>query len=851
MGDYMGENGNHALMETIVIAVRDDQPGQDAVRWALEEFSVEENGLSRLFLLLHVVAEVLDASGDVIPVEDAEQHVVAAHVCDNVLPFLEGMQDLCDDYDATSSIEVVKSENRAEAILDAAERLVAKTLVLGATDRSFMRRGTVGLCTAPGAQPPGCAVVVISGGRKAREIMGGGRLPPQATPSGRLGSSVLGLVENMDFKSNSASGESRREKWQKRAAASGALRPAVTSDNNDYAPPLSSFPGGSPKRTVPHAPDLHALSAQDDAESAFDFNNAQRPMVDPGSARALRPAETPRVSPAPALAPVAAAAANVAAKPPTAGAASSSAGEGTEVSALQMARMAYRAVKNPAVEEAEAAAAAAAAAEPGSGSNKEEFSSGPVELALPPPSVTRSAKMSGKLSAKLASGKLGAAKGSRGAGGVPLDAKTREAKEVAASNSIRASMGKGPAPPLIIIKNNDFKVFSVVELQRAMDHFWPNHIAGEGSYGIVYRGMLDGQDVAIKQLKNPDPRQAMEEIDREIEVQKRCMHQNLVRLLGYSIEDRSLVYEYLSNGSLEDRLLCMGGSPPLLWPDRCRIAMEVAAGLQHLHTRTPPIVHRDVKPANVLLDEHFVAKVGDVGLARLMEDMANGNTHIVRKSVIVGTEHYVDPEYLCARRGYLGPKSDVYSFGIVLLQILVGGIPNLRKIDMAVEREELASLLDPKAGDWPIPLAMDLANLGLWCSEMDRKDRPDLGEEVIPALLEICEAAAMEVMASEARNEKAKGEELRKKEEAARILEEEKAAVEKAKQEAKEKEEKAAIAAAAAAAAGEAAAAATAAAAAAQALTTPPATQAMSKAAPLAPADTLNGPGPEKKAGCC
>ena len=162
-----------------------------------------------------------------------------------------------------------------------------------------------------------------------------------------------------------------------------------------------------------------------------------------------------------------------------------------------------------------------------------------------------------------------------------------------------------------------------------------------------------------------------------------------------------------------------------------------------------------MKPANVLLDDNLVAKLGDVGLARVMEDLAQGQSHIVRKSVIVGTEHYVDPEYLCARRGYLGPKSDVYSLGIVLLQMLVGGIPNLRNIDQAVEQEELGQLLDPRGGEWPLLLAMDMANLGLWCSEMDRKDRPDLEEEVIPALLEICEAAALEVVEQQAREQQA------------------------------------------------------------------------------------------------
>lgn len=450
------------------------------------------------------------------------------------------------------------------------------------------------------------------------------------------------------------------------------------------------------------------------------------------------------------------------------------------VSALQLARMAYRAMLP--IKNAKLVHPSSTSTE----SNTEDSpdtSTVPVELSLPPPSVTRS-KHSGKLTAsqKLMSGKLKPT----GAAGGKMDSQTREDKERAASDSIRASMGKG-GPLVIKFPKSHFKSYSMAKLQAAMDHFWPNHILGEGSYGIVYRGMLENMDVAIKQLKNPDTKLAMEEIEREIEVQKRCDHPNLVKLLGYSDEDRSLVYEYLSNGSLEDRLLCMGGSPPLLWPDRCRIAMEVAAALQHLHTRTPAIVHRDVKPANVLLDDNFVAKLGDVGLARLMDDMQNGNTHIVRKSVIVGTEHYVDPEYLCARRGYLGPKSDVYSFGIVLLQLLVGGIPNLRKIDMAVEQDKLQGLLDPKAGLWPIALATDLANLGLWCSEMDRKDRPDLEEEVIPALLEICEAAAVEIMAVEANNQKAKDEQMRK-EEAARILEEEKAlSVMKAAQEAARK----------------------------------------------------------------
>ena len=537
-------------------------------------------------------------------------------------------------------------------------------------------------CTQKGNQLPGCTVVVVANGKKVREVEGAGTaLPALANSSGRLGSSVMGLVEV--------------------AAASGSFRGGVR--------------GGEPREK---------WQQKRDATDSFDFQRGVGVGAGGGAGEGNAKARGARLL-----------------TPPE----SNSPPREDGNSALQLARMAYRAV-NP---------------------HPPKMVHGEEMLALPLPSVTRSSRMSGKFTATGMGIKPPVPRSGR------LDPKEREQKEVEASRSIRRSMGKNPSP-IIKIQKSNFTIYSLGELQAAMDVFWPNHILGEGSYGIVYRGMLNGFEVAIKQLKNPDARSAMEEIDREIEVQKRCDHQNLVKLLGYSVEDRSLVYEYLSQGSLEDRLLCMGGSPPLLWPDRCRIAMEVAAALQHLHTRTPPIVHRDVKPANVLLDEHFVAKLGDVGLARLMEDMANGNTHIVRKSVIVGTEHYVDPEYLCARRGYLGPKSDVYSFGIVLLQVLVGGIPNLRKIDMAVEREELEGFLDPKAGRWPMALAMDMANLGLWCSEMDRKDRPDLEEEVIPALLEICEAAALEVVASEQRSESLKEEEEKQKE-AARILEEEKA----------------------------------------------------------------------------
>ncbi|GJP39912.1 hypothetical protein CLOM_g24236 [Closterium sp. NIES-68] len=429
-------------------------------------------------------------------------------------------------------------------------------------------------------------------------------------------------------------------------------------------------------------------------------------------------------------------------------------GKGEEgLSALELARRAYAAKAKAAggAGGSGGVAAGGAAAAGGGGSGGAAAAGGAPGGGVPPKDRPRKKKPSAGAKARL---------------------EKKMAERESSSGHKSASDKSNPLTrPLQVVEPADgtqrqaFKEFTLEELQTAIEHFWPNHVCGEGSYGVVYKGMIDGQTVAVKQLKNPDVKAALDEIDREMEVQKRIDHPNAVRLVGYCREDRSLVYEFMSNGSLEDRLLCIGGVPPLQWPERCRIAMEIAAGLQHLHTRKPPIVHRDVKPANVLLDDNFTAKLGDVGLARLMGDLAPGHSHVVRKSVIVGTEHYVDPEYLCARRGYLGPKSDVYSFGVVLLQMLVGEVPNLKRIDAMVEKEELAVVLDPRAGEWPPNLALDLANLGLWCAEMDRRDRPDLTEEVIPALMDICEAAAEAVVEWEAKQEAQKEKERVEKEE--------------------------------------------------------------------------------------
>lgn len=227
----------------------------------------------------------------------------------------------------------------------------------------------------------------------------------------------------------------------------------------------------------------------------------------------------------------------------------------------------------------------------------------------------------------------------------------------------------------------------------------------------------------------------------QIEVLSCIRHPNMVLLLGACPEYGCLVYEYMANGSLEDRLLRRGNSPSLTWQHRFRIGAEMATGLLFLHqTKPEPIVHRDLKPGNVLLDHNFVSKISDVGLARLVPAVAENVTQYHMTST-AGTFCYIDPEY--QQTGMLGVKSDVYSLGIVLLQLITAkppmGITHL--IADSIEKGNFAEVLDPSVPDWPVREAMCLARIGIQCAEMRRKDRPDLGKVVLPELLRLREFA--------------------------------------------------------------------------------------------------------------
>lgn len=209
----------------------------------------------------------------------------------------------------------------------------------------------------------------------------------------------------------------------------------------------------------------------------------------------------------------------------------------------------------------------------------------------------------------------------------------------------------------------------------------------------------------------------------------------MVLLVGACPENGILIYEYMANGSLENSLFGKEGpSTTMGWQLRFGIATEIATGLLFLHqTKPEPLVHRDLKPGNILLDHNFVSKISDVGLARLLPAVAENETQCHMTSA-AGTFCYIDPEY--QQTGMLGVKSDVYSLGIILLQLLTGrpAMGLAHKVEESIEKETFSEMLDPSVPDWPLTQALSLAKLALQCAELRRKDRPDLATQVLPHL---------------------------------------------------------------------------------------------------------------------
>ncbi|KAL1537357.1 putative serine/threonine-protein kinase pbl23 [Salvia divinorum] len=240
------------------------------------------------------------------------------------------------------------------------------------------------------------------------------------------------------------------------------------------------------------------------------------------------------------------------------------------------------------------------------------------------------------------------------------------------------------------------EVFTFRELATATENFNSELLVGEGGFGRVYKGHLNktNQVVAVKQLDRNGV-QGNREFLAEVLTLSLVHHPNLVNLIGYCADGRQriLVYDFMHNGSLEDHLLDLAPNrKPLDWYTRMQIAKGAAQGLEYLHdTANPPIIFRDFKASNILLDENFIPKLSDFGLAKL--GPTGEQDHVSTR--VMGTYGYCAPEY--AKTGQLTTKSDVYSFGVVFLEIISGR----RAIDGTKPPEE------ENLVDWAKPLFKD------------------------------------------------------------------------------------------------------------------------------------------------
>lgn len=300
-----------------------------------------------------------------------------------------------------------------------------------------------------------------------------------------------------------------------------------------------------------------------------------------------------------------------------------------------------------------------------------------------------------------------------------------------------ASYRKGDIDVLL----SGMEVFTYKQLDKATKGFCSSVKLGNGACGAVYGAKLeDGRWVAVKRLHHFDTQLGYQQTLNEISVLSAVKHRNLVRLLGCCIEssDPLLVFEYVSNGTLSEHLQRERGDG-LDWFTRLTIAAETADALAYLHTMDPPILHRDVKSRNILLDHDFNTKVADFGLSRMGPNPSCDGSHI--STIPQGTPGYLDPDY--HQNFHLSDKSDVYSFGVVLVEIITG----LKPVDFSREKKEvnLAALAVAKIGGGSIDNIIDaslrvhkrpsvkamvqrVAELAFRCLAYDKDARPRMVE---------------------------------------------------------------------------------------------------------------------------
>ncbi|KAK4269072.1 hypothetical protein QN277_022277 [Acacia crassicarpa] len=291
------------------------------------------------------------------------------------------------------------------------------------------------------------------------------------------------------------------------------------------------------------------------------------------------------------------------------------------------------------------------------------------------------------------------------------------------------------------VLGSNLHVFTYKELQEITNNFSSSSVLGEGGFGKVYKGFIDDklrrglkpQVVAVKVL-DLDGKQGHREWLAEVIFLGQLKHPNLVNLIGYCCKDenRLLVYEYMERGNLEDKLF-KGYLAALPWLTRIKIAIGAAKGLAFLHEEEKPVIYRDVKASNILLDADYNAKLSDFGLA--IDGPDEHESHITTR--VMGTHGYAAPEYIMT--GHLTTMSDVYSYGVVLLELLTGK----RSVDknrpsreqdlvewarpLLKNTQKLERIMDPRLeGQYSVEGAKMVAALVHQCLSHQAKTRPSM-----------------------------------------------------------------------------------------------------------------------------
>ncbi|KAK4390931.1 Phytosulfokine receptor 2 [Sesamum angolense] len=294
---------------------------------------------------------------------------------------------------------------------------------------------------------------------------------------------------------------------------------------------------------------------------------------------------------------------------------------------------------------------------------------------------------------------------------------------------------------------------SMQELVEVTGNFSPDLIIGDGSFGLVYKARLNsGSVVAVKKL-SPDAFQGLREFRAEMETLGKIRHQNIVKILGYCAtgSDRVLIYEFIEKGSLDQWLYDTSSDEdyealelrlPLSWHTRMKIIRGVAKGLAYMHNLDTPIIHRDIKASNILLDANFEAHIADFGLARRIE---GSHSHV--STQVAGTMGYMPPEYLHGAT-MATVVGDVYSFGVLMLEIVAGRRPSfpfsgedgkevrlMEWINKMVEEKRYMEMVDASISkdDLDESMVVEIFKIGLKCADEMWKLRPSM-EEVVEHL---------------------------------------------------------------------------------------------------------------------